>query len=323
MAWRWFFVLLIWALNAGLIQCQTQELQVIQNEYIKIAVHPLGAELKSLTKVSDQKEYIWQGSNESWKKSSPILFPFIGKLWNDQYQYNAKTYPMGLHGFANQKTFEVVSKSRTELWFKLMNDAETLKIYPFEFELFIGYILEGYSCKVVYKVRNKGKNTMYFQIGGHPGFILHDITDMDTIRGYIKVFPEKNNKLHYIVKEDHAFFSEHPTHHSILRDDNGYIPLTKSLFKDDVVVFENHQISKIVVFDKTQRLQFSLETKMPNIALWTSRVFGAFVCIEPWWGRGDTYKFKGDVKDKKWMYSLMPKKSFTTSYRIKIIDIKK
>ena len=52
----------------------------IENEILKAELESFGAELKSLVSKKDSQEYMWEADPAFWGKTSPILFPFIGKL---------------------------------------------------------------------------------------------------------------------------------------------------------------------------------------------------------------------------------------------------
>ena len=116
----------------------------IKNSEIKIEVNSLGAQLKSLVLLEDNTEYLWQANPQFWNRSAPILFPIVGKLLNDTYTFKNKQYSMSQHGFARDKQFSLVEKSETMLKFLLKSDEETLKIYPFNFEL---YFIEFFNSK--------------------------------------------------------------------------------------------------------------------------------------------------------------------------------
>ena len=77
-------------------------LYTIDNGRLKLTVDSFGAEIKSLIS-ADGTEYIWQGSPDTWKSHSPVLFPFIGRLTNNQCKIDGVTYPMGIHGFAGRR----------------------------------------------------------------------------------------------------------------------------------------------------------------------------------------------------------------------------
>ena len=60
----------------------------IKNEHITASFATLGAELKSF--VYNGVEYIWPGSEKSWKGSAPILFPICSGLKDDTYYLDGK-----------------------------------------------------------------------------------------------------------------------------------------------------------------------------------------------------------------------------------------
>ena len=71
---------------------------IIENKSIKAQINPQGAELISLFHKEFQLEYMWSGDPAYWAKHSPILFPIVGTLKDNQYIHNGKTYEMGRHG---------------------------------------------------------------------------------------------------------------------------------------------------------------------------------------------------------------------------------
>ena len=58
-----------------------------------------GAELKSLCRIG-LDNCIWEVDEAYWNRSSPILFPIVGKLKNNHYSLEGEQYEMLQHGFA-------------------------------------------------------------------------------------------------------------------------------------------------------------------------------------------------------------------------------
>lgn len=69
---------------------------ILKNENLTAQISKNPFELVSLKK--DGKEYVYQ-QDSTWKKSWPICFPITGKLINDQYRLDDKTYHMTGNGF--------------------------------------------------------------------------------------------------------------------------------------------------------------------------------------------------------------------------------
>ena len=85
----------------------------LTNGVISAKVRTQGAELISLRKNSTGQEYMWSGNPEYWSRVSPVLFPFVGKLKEQQYTYKGTIYQPKPHGFARDMCFDVV-ESETE-----------------------------------------------------------------------------------------------------------------------------------------------------------------------------------------------------------------
>ena len=97
----------------------------IKNKCIKIEVDSFGAELKSLINLENDTEYLWQGDPKYWNRTSPVLFPIVGKLLDDEYTYKEKLYKMSQHGFARDKEFILVEQDERVLKFMQESNLET------------------------------------------------------------------------------------------------------------------------------------------------------------------------------------------------------
>lgn len=73
---------------------------VLENDTLRVEIDSFGAELKSVKRKSDDKEYMWYADKKYWGRTSPVLFPFVGNCRNKEYRYGGKTYAIGQHGFA-------------------------------------------------------------------------------------------------------------------------------------------------------------------------------------------------------------------------------
>src|SRR3954467_14571353 len=109
----------------------------IENEMLKVMVSPKGAELNSIFNKTSRLEYLWSGDPKYWAKQSPVLFPIVGTLKNNEYVFGNKRYQLGRHGFAREKIFSVVRQSPLSVSFELQEDESTLAVFPFKFSLII------------------------------------------------------------------------------------------------------------------------------------------------------------------------------------------
>ena len=267
-----------------------------------------GAELKSLSNSQTKTEYIWDGNPEFWGKHSPILFPIVGTLKHNTYFYNSKSYELPRHGFARDMNFELIYKSDCEAIFSLKSTDETLKKYPFNFELQLIYTLSESNLTVCYKVFNKNQFEMPFSIGGHPAFALEK--DFDN---YSLQFENDDEIECYLLEND--LLSE-----KTLKIDlkENILPLSYSLFENDALVFKQLNSKKISLLENDKPiLDFSFND-FPNFGIWTKQN-AAFICLEPWVGYADTIVSDGNILKKEGIVLLQPKNNNTFTFRITIL----
>lgn len=277
----------------------------IKNQFLEASFDSLGAELISL--ISNDKEYIWEGNPEFWNKQSPILFPTIGSLKNDTYFFEGKEYHLPRHGFAREKEFDVIEQKDDKIIFSLKSDEETLKLYPFIFELQIQYRLVENQLEVHYKVKNNSEDEMFFSIGGHPGFALSE-----NFEDYSLVF-ETNDELKYSLLENHLLADET----QILETVNNNLALNYSLFEKDALVFKNQKIQSVTILEKGNNFAKVSFANFPDLGIWT-KANAPFICIEPWFGHADLVKTNQKLQEKEGILSLKPNTEFKSVYFIEL-----
>ena len=278
----------------------------IKNSFIKAKIKSFGAELNSLQKIENNFEYIWQADSKYWARHSPVLFPIVGRLKDDNYIYKSKKYNLSQHGFARDKDFELVKKDEDFIEFSLKNDEKTLEIYPFLFELNISYKLDKRKLIISYKVKNISEDKMYFSIGAHPAFNISngDFLEFEEIEKTKRYFL---NDKGLIYKEEELFFLENK------------IILNENIFKNDALVFNDENIKAIDLRDKNQNKILKVEFKnVPYLGIWSKPNFGPFVCIEPWFGVADLENSNQNIEDKIGIQVLKKDDIFSFFYSVEV-----
>lgn len=138
---------------------------ILENDTLRVEIESFGAEIKSVKRKADGREYMWCGDPKYWGRTSPVLFPFVGAPKNKEYRYEGRTYPMGQHGFARDMEFTLEAQEGKSIWFVLSSTEETYAKYPFRFRLHIGYMLDENEVSVHWKVDNTDEKPMYFSTG--------------------------------------------------------------------------------------------------------------------------------------------------------------
>lgn len=280
----------------------------ISNSILKASIKHAGAELFSL-KDNQNKEYIWEGNPDFWGKHSPVLFPIVGTLKNNTYTIDKKEYQLSRHGFARDMEFKLIEKTGNSAVFSLESNAETLKKYPFEFELQLIYTLENTSLNIEYIVINKGETKMPFSIGAHPAIALPE-----NFENYSFKF-EKQEPLKYNLLENDLISNKTET----LKTTENVVPLTYKLFENDALVFKTLESNSLTILENNKPyVQVDFED-FPSLGIWTKDQ-APFVCIEPWFGYSDTADNSGDLFKKEGILVLEIDQSFHSQFSIKIVS---
>ncbi|WP_294593394.1 aldose 1-epimerase family protein [uncultured Bacteroides sp.] len=288
-------------------------MKTLSNSQLTIQVSSHGAELCSI--FCNGKEYLWQADPTYWKRHSPVLFPIVGSVWENEYRHEGQKYVLTQHGFARDMDFELVSQTANEIRYRLTDSEETKAKYPFPFTLEIGYRIENKKIEVLWEVRNTGTGTLYFQIGAHPAFYYPDFEPETTNRGYFGF--DKTEGLNYILISEKGCADPKKKYPLVLTD--GLLPLDTHTFDKDALILEDSQVKEVTLYNKEKKPYLSLYFDTPLVGLWSPPAKNApFVCIEPWYGRGDRAYYTGEYKDKDWMQHLGPGEVFKGSYVIEV-----
>lgn len=290
-------------------------MKTLSNDSLTIQVSPQGAELSSIVANATQKEYLWQADPAFWKRHSPVLFPIVGSLWNNEYHHNGITYHLSQHGFARDKEFELIKETDTELRFKLQESEDTLKLYPFPFYLEIGYRLAGNQIEIIWVVKNTGNEELHFQIGAHPAFYYPDYDENSQKRGFFAF--DRTTGLTYKLIQEKGCIGD--TEYPLPLDEEGLLPLDTHTFDKDALVIEDSQVRRVDLLNPDGSSYLTVYFTAPVVGLWSPPAKNApFVCIEPWYGRCDRVNYSGEYKDRDWMQYLQPGETFNASYLVEI-----
>ena len=278
----------------------------------KVASH--GAELQSLQ--CDGKEYLWHGDPKYWGRRSPILFPMVGKVYNDTFRVDGKEYKMGQHGFARDAEFAFDGE-------RYVLAGCPLEKYPYKFELSVRYRAEGRRFYAEWEVLNTDTRDIHFQIGAHPALMLPDYRPEDPVHGYLQCFDAEGN----VVKQpmiphglDSGYITELDAPVPMPVDEDGLLPITGETFSIDTFVLEQGSVKSVMLLDKAKRPYLSVGSDQTEAyGIWAPYKPGCpFVCLEPWCGITDLVGFKGELSERYLNHRLAPGEKFEFTYWIEI-----
>lgn len=285
---------------------------VLENEELKVTINYFGAELSSIVKKENNAEYMWNADEKFWKRSAPVLFPFVGSLKNKEFLYEDSAYSMGQHGFARDMEFSLVSNDGKQAWFSLSSDDTTYEKYPFAFTLEIGYLLTGHTLKVIWKVVNEDEKPMYFSIGGHPAFMC-PLNGEGKQTDYFIAFDTDKDLTYSKLSENGLVYKKD----NVLPTNGGTMQVTEHLFDEDALVVEGNQAHRVSLCKPDGKPYLTVSFDAPLFGLWSPAKKGApFICIEPWYGRCDSEEFTGTLEEREYGHCLDARENFEAAYDI-------
>ena len=233
----------------------------IENEYLSVSAETLGAQLSSIRSKRTGTEYLWQGDPAYWTGRAYNLFPIVGRLYDDKYEYGGKIYEMKPHGFARKTEFTLCEKSGTEMIFAISSTDETKKQYPFDFIFRIRYSIAKSRLTVMYEVKN-----VPFDGGSFEDYYLR-FGDRCTPRllGFGKNVLMSGEEREYPLT------------------DGNILPLKHDLFSFDALVLKG-ACRRLEICGRHTKRSVGVEFPgMKYLGIWHKPCTDAsYVCIEPW-----------------------------------------
>ena len=253
-------------------------LHTISNPYLTVSVSEMGAELQSILGC-DGTQYLWQGDPKYWKDRALTIFPYVARLTQGRYIMDGETYAMPIHGFAPESRFALAEKTEESVTLELKSSEATLSQYPRQFVFRVIYALSGWTLSVGYEVRNCDSKTMYFGLGGHPGFNV-PLESGRRFEDYVLRFDASCSPVRVGFSEDCFVNGEDAPFE--LRDGR-VLPLEHSLFDDDAIVLSGMARSVTLESVHGGHAVTVSYPDMPYLGIWHwPRTDAPYVCIEPW-----------------------------------------
>ncbi len=285
----------------------------IENNHIVIESKKAGAELTRIYSKKYNKEILWNGDSKYWGRYSPVLFPIVGRLLDNETIIEDESFNMSQHGFARDMEFEIYDTTDNSVTYKLTSNEESKKLYPYSFELYIKYTLDDSSVNIEWTVKNIDNKEIYFSIGAHPAF---NISSSNDLNNYYLEFKGKD-KIEEISLDG-------PYHNEIKAIDNiSRLDLEPRTFENDALIYTN--IDEIALKSTKEDYYINVDFKdFPLVGIWTpyykdSNSTAPFICIEPWYGLADSVNTDKIFKNKKFINKLNINEVFSANYTVEIV----
>lgn len=285
----------------------------LENQYLRVEITSIGAELQSIYHKETSREYLWNGNQAVWDRRSPILFPNCGCAKNGSYTMEGKDYKGVQHGFAKDLNHNLVCSSDRIVTFRLEGGSKTAEFYPYQFALKSTYKLEKSAILCQHKVINYDDKPIYFSFGYHTGIRCPFVPDT-SIDDYEIVFERDENCRMLEAAPGGVIRAEDKPYQPQSRR----IPITPGVFSSSLIL-KNIRSQYIQLEEKKSGDYVRIVgTDSPYTVLWSVPDQVGAVCIEPWYGMGDTEDFDGQFDHKLGIQCLAPMEEFVRQQMIEI-----
>lgn len=248
----------------------------LKNDDLIVEISSKGAELQSINYKGT--DLLWNGDPSVWPKRSPVLFPVVGRVPNEQIKIEGVTYPIGLHGFTNVSEFVATTKEDEKVVLETTYNETTLKSYPYKYKLEITYSIKENKFFQEYSITNLEDKEIIYGFGLHPAFNLctrdYEFTDhyLDFNNPNVKITQPNMTEAMNLDLEDVK----------ILDTPDGKLNLKHELFSKGVIAVENIDTKKVSICMKDGKKLLDFEFDGFDIFAFWQAPNAPFICLEPW-----------------------------------------
>lgn len=276
---------------------------------LRAEINPMGAELTRL-RSGDGRDFLWDGDLAIWNGRAPLLFPFVGGLAGDGYNYNGERFAMPRHGFARRSVFTLTDQSASSAEFTLAANPETRTIYPFEFALHILFEVMENTLRMQVSVKNEDDRPMPYNFGFHPALRWP--------------LPDGSPRGEHVIAFDQPELApvRRLNSQGLLNDERFPTPvaeqtllLNDDLFVEDALIFDQLRSRRLNYRGSSGETVDISWDNLSDFALW-SKPGAGYICIEPWQGHADPAGFDGDIWHKPGIMAIGPGETHFFEMRI-------
>ena len=289
-------------------------LYTIHNSDMTVTIDGLGAQLQSIT-AGDGTEYLWSGDPAYWSSRAPILFPYVGRLTDDTYTCDGRAYQMTRHGFARRTEFSVLTQGKDHITLYMEDSEESRKLYPFAFRFDVSYVLEGSTLVIVYAVESRDGRTMFFGLGGHPGFRV-PLEEGRAFTDYRLTFAQPCQPWQVLMSENYMISGREAPYPL----ENGVdLPLRHDLFDRDAIILKHFARSvTLSAGEGTRGLTLSCP-RMRYLGIWHQpKTDAPYVCLEPWVSLPSREGVVEDLSQQFDLVSLEPRQRYENRWTVTV-----
>lgn len=243
-----------------------------------------------------------------WKSHAPFLFPIVGGLVGGKsHTEDGTEIVLDGHGFARKTHFTLCDhgSDAEKGWLEYFIDNSLVHFgegckYPWKFRFGVRYELRGTELSVAMTVKNCDADTMWYQLGWHPGF--HTPVDISAgKRDDVQLLlPEGECPLYDCDRDSFLTGSVK------MIKTGGAFPFTdEGLDYTYVLDMSDYSERWAAIHDPLSGITTKVSfPDLPHLGLW-AMPHSPYICIEPWQG-ADDFVTPGSFEKKFGAASLPP-----------------
>lgn len=285
----------------------------IANRYLSVKIKQSGAELASIQSIPEGIEYMWEADPQYWGRHSSILFPIVGKVFENNYQLDGRAYALNQHGFARNMPFQVLEQSESSISLVLEHSEESLRVYPYRFRFIARYTVKDRTVSIQYQVENIDQQMIYFSVGAHPAFRV-PLKAGEKRADYSLVFEKQETAVRHLIEQG---YRTGQTESVLLAEKE--IPIQDNLFEKDALIFKDLVSDQISLSNSSGKKIWTFSfNDFPYLGIWSKNEASPFVCIEPWFGVADKMGGYASFKQKEGVLHLEKGEKFACEHKLQI-----
>jgi galactose mutarotase-like enzyme len=208
------------------------------------------------------------------------------------------SFELPRHGFARRRLFAIVAATASSVDLSLRDDAETLAVYPFRFDLNVRFSISGPTLTTTVTVRNPGAIDLPASFGFHPAFSWPLPYGEDRGAHFLEFSAPESAPVRRLDAQ--GLLTPEPQATPVV---GRRLRLEDALFAQDVLIFDHLQSDSLTYgAEHGPRLRVSFPDT-PWLGVWTKPGAG-FICIEPWHGIADPAGYSGEFRAKPGVFTV-------------------
>lgn len=286
---------------------------IMENEYLKVTVTTVGAQVKSVIRKCDGVEHIWRADPQIWGYHGPTMFPYCDSIKGGKMTVDGREYPAPVHGFAQPMDRKLVARGENFVEMELVDSPETLEMWPFQFRLVSRFELVDDTVNHILRVENPGDVDMPVSLGYHPGFAV-PFDDKHTAADYEIQFEKLESPLCAKCEGNLPEITLYPLGGRNIRS----IPISREYFRGPSHTIMNLASGYVCIGEKDSGRRVKVHVKgFPYTLFWT--MGGGeiqFMCVEAWTAFPERNSVDPDYRKRAHGQILAPGNSWSTELKM-------